>query len=112
MLLLIGASFSMLGVLIAMVISNINIYLTNALLAQRYVGYRLGQQIVDIIPTLITTIICGAVVYPIYLLTGIHWLLCCVIFAITYLIISHIFKLDGFSYIKSFIVSRISKRRV
>ena len=111
-LLLIGASFSMLGVLIAMVISNINIYLTNALLAQRYVGYRLGQQIVDIIPTLITTIICGAVVYPIYLLTGIHWLLCCVIFAITYLIISHIFKLDGFSYIKSFIVSRISKRRV
>lgn len=111
-LLLIGASFSMLGVLIAMVISNINIYLTNALLAQRYIGYRLGQQIVDIIPTLITTIICGAVVYPIYLLTGIHWLLCCIIFAIIYLIISHIFKLDGFSYIKSFIVSRLSKRRV
>ena len=111
-LLLIGASFSMLGVLIAMVISNINIYLTNALLAQRYVGYRLGQQIVDVVPTLITTIICGAVVYPIYLLTGIHWLLCCIIFAITYLIISHIFKLDGLSYIKSFIVSRLSKRRV
>lgn len=111
-LLLIGASFSMLGVLIAMVISNINIYLTNALLAQRYVGYRLGQQIVDIIPTLITTIISGAIVFPIFLLTGIHWLLCCIIFAITYLIISHIFKLDGFSYIKSFIVSRLSKRRV
>lgn len=111
-LLLIGASFSMLGVLIAMVISNINIYLTNALLAQRYIGYRLGQQIVDIIPTLLTTIICGAVVYPIYLLTGIHWLLCCIIFAIIYLFISYIFKLDGLSYIKSFIVSRISKRRV
>lgn len=111
-LLLIGASFSMLGVLIAMVISNINIYLTNALLAQRYVGYRLGQQIVDIIPTLITTIISGAIVFPIFLLTGIHWLLCCIIFAIIYLFISHIFKLDGFSYIKSFIVSRLSKRRV
>lgn len=111
-LLLIGASFSMLGVLIAMVISNINIYLTNALLAQRYIGYGLGQQIIDVVPTLLTTIICGAVVYPIYLLTGIHWLLCCVIFVITYLIISHIFKLDGLSYIKSFIVSRLSKRRV
>ena len=111
-LLLIGASFSMLGVLIAMVISNINIYFTNALLAQRYVGYRLGQQIVDIIPTLITTIISGAIVFPIFLLTGIHWLLCCIIFAIIYLFISHIFKLDGFSYIKSFIVSRLSKRRV
>lgn len=111
-LLLIGASFSMLGVLIAMVISNINIYLTNALLAQRYVGYRLGQQIVDIVPTLLTTIICGAVIYSIYLLTGIHWLLCCVIFAIIYLIISYIFKLDGLSYIKSFIVSRLSKRVV
>lgn len=111
-LLLIGASFSMLGVLIAMVISNINIYLTNALLAQRYVGYRLGQQIVDIIPTLITTIISGAIVFPIFLLTGIHWLLCCIIFAIIYLFISYIFKLDGFSYIKSFIVSRLSKRRV
>lgn len=111
-LLLIGASFSMLGVLIAMVISNINIYLTNALLAQRYVGYRLGQQIVDVVPTLLTTIICGAIVFPIFLLTGIHWLLCCIIFAIIYLFISYIFKLDGLSYIKSFIVSRISKRRV
>lgn len=111
-LLLIGASFSMSGVLIAMVVSNINIYLTNALLAQRYVGYRFGRQIIDVVPTLLTTIICGAVVYPIYLLTGIHWLLCCVIFAVVYLIISHIFKLDGFSYIESFIVSRLSKRRV
>lgn len=111
-LLLIGASFSMLGVLIAMVISNVNIYLTNALLAQRYIGYRLGQQIVDIIPTLITTIISGAIVFPIFLLTGIHWLLCCIIFAIIYLFISYILKLDGLSYIKSFIVSRISKRRV
>lgn len=111
-LLLIGASFSMLGVLIAMVISNINIYLTNALLAQRYIGYRLGQQIIDVVPTLLTTIICGAVVHPIYLLTGIHWLLCCIIFAIIYLFISYIFKLDGLSYIKSFIVSRLSKRRV
>lgn len=111
-LLLIGASFSMLGVLIAMVISNINIYLTNALLAQRYVGYRLGQQIVDVVPTLLTTIISGAIVFPIFLLTGIHWLLCCIIFAIIYLFISYIFKLDGLSYIKSFIVSRISKRRV
>ena len=111
-LLLIGASFSMLGVLIAMVISNINIYLTNALLAQRYIGYRLGQQIVDVVPTLLTTIICGAIVFPIFLLTGIHWLLCCIIFAIIYLFISYIFKLDGLSYIKSFIVSRISKRRV
>lgn len=111
-LLLIGASFSMLGVLIAMVISNINIYLTNALLAQRYIGYRLGQQIVDIIPTLITTIISGAIVFPIFLLTGIHWLLCCIIFAIIYLFISYIFKLDGLSYIKSFIVSRLSQRRV
>lgn len=110
--LLIGASFSMMGVLIAMVASNINIYLTNALLAQKYVGYRLRQQIIDVIPTLLTTIICGAVIYPIYLLTGLHWLLCCVIFVIIYLIISHIFKLDGFSYIKSFIVSRLSKRRV
>lgn len=111
-LLLIGASFSMLGVLIAMVISNINIYLTNALLAQRYVGYRLGQQIVDVVPTLITTIISGAIVFPIFLLTGIHWLLCCIIFAIIYLFISYIFKLDGLSYIKSFIVSRLSKRVV
>ncbi|MBQ8205632.1 MAG: lipopolysaccharide biosynthesis protein [Alistipes sp.] len=111
-LLLIGASFSMLGVLIAMVISNINIYLTNTLLAQRYIGYRLGQQIVDVVPTLLTTIISGAIVFPIFLLTGIHWLLCCIIFAIIYLFISYIFKLDGLSYIKSFIISRISKRRV
>ena len=111
-LLLVGASVSMFWVLVAMVVSNLNIYLTNALLAQRYVGYTLVRQIMDVLPVLALTLVCGGAVYPLYALLGLHWLLCVAIFALLYTICGYILKLDSIAEIKSFIVSRIKRDRL
>lgn len=96
---------SMLGVLIAMVISNLNIYLTNALLAQRYVGYRLWRQVVDVLPVLGVALLCGGIVYIIFAIVGVNWVVSALIFTVLYILVGHLFRLDGFAYVLSFIVS-------
>ena len=106
-LLIAGASISMLGVLIAMAISNLNIYVTNALLAQRYVGYRFWRQVVDVLPVLGVAFLCGGVTYPIYALWGVNWVAYSLIFMTLYIFVGHLCKLDGFAYIGSFVVSRL-----
>lgn len=94
-LLLAGASVSMQGVLTAMVISNINIYLTNAFLSQRYVGYKVGRQIIDILPLLCCTLLTGAIIFLLYTGLGLHWFLASILFATVYLIICSICKISA-----------------
>ena len=109
-LLLAGASISMLGVLIAMVVSNLNIYLTNALLSQRYIGYKLWQQIVDVLPALAITLLCGAITSPVYEILEVNWMICSLIFVVVYTLVAYLCKLDGFTDIKSFVVSRLKNK--
>lgn len=111
-LLLAGASISMLGVLIAMVVSNLNIYLTNALLSQRHIGYKLWQQIVDVLPALAITLLCGAITYSVYELLDVNWMVCSLIYVVVYALFAYLCKLDGFTDIKSFVVSRLKSRRL
>lgn len=47
---LIGMNFGMYGMLWALVASNINIFLTNALLASRFVGFKLAVQLRALLP--------------------------------------------------------------
>lgn len=108
-LLVVGASISMVGVLIAMVISNLNIYLTNALLAQRYVGYRLWRQVVDVLPVLGVALLCGGIVYIIFAIVGVNWVVSALIFTVLYILVGHLFRLDGFAYVLSFIVSYLRR---
>jgi O-antigen/teichoic acid export membrane protein len=108
-LLLIGASISMTGVLIAMVISNINIYVTNALLAQRYIGYRLSQQIIDVLPMLGCTLVCGGVGFMLYSIVGLHWVLSSGLFVILYLVVCYLCRLDAIKYVKHSVKSLITK---
>ena len=108
-LLVVGASISMLGVLIAMVISNLNIYITNALLAQRYVGYRLWRQVVDVLPVLGVALLCGGIAYIIFAIWGVNWVVSALIFTVLYILVGHLFRLDGFVYVLSFIVSYLRR---
>lgn len=108
-LLVVGASISMIGVLIAMVISNLNIYLTNALLAQRYVGYRLWRQVVDVLPVLGVALLCGGIAYIIFAIWGVNWVVSALIFTVLYILFGHLFRLDGFAYVLSFIVSYLRR---
>ena len=92
--LVIGAKISMSGVLVAMVLSSANMYFTNVLLARKYIGYRFSQQMNDLLPTALCTLISGVAIYLVYSLLGVNWVLCGVLFVLLYLFVSYIFKLD------------------
>lgn len=94
-LLIIGAEFSITAVLIAMVVSNINIYLTNALLAQYYVHYNLGKQIKDLMPIFMCTLLTGAVAYLLSRYASLHWVLVSMFFVVSYLGICYITKIQS-----------------
>ena len=80
----------MTGVLVAMVVSNINIYLTNALLAQRYLGYRLTEQLRDVAPALVASLLTGAAIVPLWLWLGVAWWLAAACYLGLYLAISYV----------------------
>ena len=94
-LLLVGASFNMTAVLFAMVISNINIYLTNALLAQHYIKYNLSTQIKDVAPTFVCTLATGVIVYLLTLSTSLHWIIISTVFVVLYSAICYLFKIQA-----------------
>lgn len=109
-LLLVGASVSMRGVLVAMVVSNINIWLTNALLAQRYVGYGVTQQIRDIASALAMTLLCGGVVYWAYNDLELNWLLCVALFVAAYVALAWVCGVGALKEIRTFVVKYLKRR--
>lgn len=57
---LIGMNFGMYGMLWALVASNLNIFLTNALLASRFVGFKLSMQLRALFPVGVLTAVVAA----------------------------------------------------
>lgn len=110
-LLLTGASISMTGVLVAMVISNINIYITNGLLVQRYIGYLLRRQLVDIVPVMCCTLICGTMAYILYVLLGIHWVVVSILFAALYFAVCRICKIEATENVRHSVKSLVERFR-
>lgn len=104
-LLLVGASVSMLGVLVAMVVSNVNIWLTNSLLSQRYIGYRVAQQFRDVAPALVISIISGGVMFGLYRYLALHWVVCCLLFMLFYVGVAWVCGLSVLRDIRNFVVS-------
>ena len=109
-LLLIGASISVDAVLWAMVLSNINIFITNALLVQHYIKYKLIEQIKDVLSVLILATLCGIVFHYIFIYYDINWIIVSISFIIMYLILGYIFKLSSITAVRSFVLSFINKR--
>ncbi|MBR4045529.1 MAG: lipopolysaccharide biosynthesis protein [Alistipes sp.] len=109
-LLFIGAQISMMGVLVAMVLSCANIYVTNALLAQKYVGYSFKVQITDILPILGCTLVTGAVTYMLYTSFAIHWVVCGLLFVAIYLTMAYILQLRAIKDAGLFLSTFIRKR--
>lgn len=111
LLLVIGASLNMTAVLFAMVISNFNIYITNALLARHYIKYDLSTQIKDIIPIFSCALITGGIVYLLYIYTSLHWILTSIVFLICYFVICYIFQIKAMAEFKSNINITLNKFR-
>lgn len=108
---IIGANISMLGLLVAMIISSANIYFTNVFLAQKYIGYSAKQQMLDILPITLCSLISGVVVYIVFSQLSVNWVICGILFVMLYIFIAYLFRLavlkEAWTIIARFIPMRL-----
>lgn len=100
-LLLVGSLWGIYGILWAMVISNINIFIVNAILSYKYVGYTIWRQLYDLIPILAISIVSFISVYIIneHLLKT-HFIITASLFVTIYLLLTWILHLRVINDIK------------
>lgn len=106
---LICVHINMYAVLFAIVLSNIVNYLTNAIIAQRHIGYRVIRQIADVLPMLIYSLLIGCVAYIALHIADIHWVAVVFLYIITYLLVCYIgnkqFAIATKNYIERFLAN-------
>lgn len=94
LLLLIGSSFGMYGILWAMVISEINIFITNAILAFKYTGYSVLHQFKDFLPVLLISTLSFIGVYLLKkYVVELHFLISAICFLMSYMLLTYLFHL-------------------
>ncbi len=107
-LLLVGSHWGMYGILWGMVISSINIFLVNTILAFKYVGYTILQQLRDFIAVLIIGILSFICVYLLKIyIPNMHFIITILSFGTLYLILTNVFHLQAIadiSHIKTFLI--------
>lgn len=84
----IGMWFGMQGLMWAMVLSNMNIYVVNALLVSRYVGLRFVQQLRIFLPIMALCLACLSVGMVAMVWLRLHWAICLIVFFACYCLIS------------------------
>ena len=94
LLLLIGAHWGMYGILWGMVLSSMNIYMVNAFLSYKYVGYTLSRQVKDFLPVLFVSGFSYIIVLELrHLIGDINFVIGAVIFAGIYILLTFMFRL-------------------
>ena len=110
------AAFGMKGLLIGMVIQGWLVYLINAYLVHKYIGYKLTNQLLDLFPIFVLAIVsfsasyCLRFLFPncnIYILASIRL----IAFILIYLFGSILFKMQSFIFVKETIPLFISKMK-
>ena len=92
--LVVGMCFGMYGILWGMVASSLNIYLTNAILAQKHNHLPIINQLSAVIPYLLLSGFGGVVIMIIKAQIKCNAILC-ILYLIIYLVISYLLKLKG-----------------
>ena len=89
--LLVGSHWGMSGILWGMVLSSINIYVVNAALAFKHVGYTLSRQVRDFITVLIIAILSfvGAYLFKVWM-PNVHFIFVALLFTAIYLTLTWI----------------------
>jgi len=91
-----GAHWGMRGILWGMVLSSMNIYLVNALLASKYIGYSFGRQMKDFIPVLLISASSFAAVSVLTSWAAeIHFIWTAIIFLIVYVALTFVLRLKA-----------------
>lgn len=95
---LVGMNFGITGILWAMLLSSANIFVLNALLAHKHVGYTFARQMRDLMPSVVLTLISAACILMLrHFIPGLHPVLVVLIFAVVYLGCAFIFKVRALS---------------
>lgn len=97
------AAFGMMGLLVGMVLQSWIIYFINAILVDNHIGYKLINQIKDLCPSLVLSIISFAVPYVLaFLIPSLNMyllaLLQFVVFVVFYWAVSVLFKMESYKY--------------
>lgn len=108
--LLIGMEFGMYGILWAMVLGNINIYFTNAMLAQRHIGLKIINQLRSTLPIFFTVAISIVIGFILNYISNMPFL-SAPISIITYLFLSYVFDLKAMVEVKDIIKTVFSKSK-
>lgn len=113
------AAFGIKGLLVGMVIQSWLIYLINVFQVHKYIGYRFFEQMKDLLPILILTIVSWVVAYCLaFVLPNFHMyvlgIVRLMVFSVIYLGFSVLFKMESFKYVKDnipLIFAKIKKKK-
>ncbi|MGI5976877.1 MAG: lipopolysaccharide biosynthesis protein [Candidatus Limivicinus sp.] len=98
---------------LSLLFTSVLAQIINAWPNSRLLGYSYGQQLKDMMPSILLSVIMGALVYPIQLLPWSDWAvlpLQVLLGAAVYIGLSKLFKLDSFSYIISIMKKLLGKK--
>lgn len=108
------AAFGMKGLLIGMVLQGWLVYLINAFLVHKYIGYKLTNQLLDLLPVFILSVVSFSVSYCLrYLAPNCNIYILAIIrliaFIFIYLFGSILFKMESFMFVKETLPMFLSK---
>lgn len=89
------------------------VYIINSFLISKYVGYSFYKQTMDILPSILISLVVGVIAYYGGALINAHMYVVAIVQALFcllfYAIISRILKIEPFLYLKGIVISKISK---
>ena len=102
--------WGMKGLLWSCVLGAWSVYFINAFLVAKHVGYSFWNQLMDILPFAVMSATIGGLVYWVGIQLSMHMYVVAVIqvvvFALLYILLSYILKIDAFKYIVGSIVKK------
>jgi len=111
----VGASFSIMGMLYALLISNIFNYLVVSHFSAKLIGYSLFKQLKDIGSSFLLSIFAAALAYYMgeILLLNQYFVMCvqCFVYLIVYIGLSVLFHLEAFGMYRDIILSKIGRKK-
>ncbi len=107
--LFIGMIYGIYGLLWGMVLSNLNIFIVNALLASHYTGYKFQTQLRDMAPILVIAAISMLVVYMIQNSLQHHFIISMVVYFGIYAALAYALRLKVVNEIKEVIIRLINR---
>lgn len=101
------------GLLIGMVLSIWLMYLINVYLVDKYIGYKIGRQLNDLLPTFVLSVIAFIVSYVVGCLLHfglyIDGIIKLIVYIIVYLSGSMFFEMQFYTYVMKFVLNRKMK---